>query len=68
MRHSSYGFSRIPRLNARIRLEELRISRGPWRAPGRFVTPRSVGTPIRPMSTSSRRVASGARMKVAISP
>ena len=24
----------------------LRISRGPWRAPARFVTPRSHGTPI----------------------
>src|ERR1700730_10418489 len=33
----------------------LRMSRGPWRAPGRLVTPPSNGTPTRPMSTSSRR-------------
>ena len=58
---------RIPKLKARIKLEELRISLGPWRAPGRFVTPRSVGTPISPMSTSLNEFASGARMKVAIS-
>jgi hypothetical protein len=57
----------MPRLKARSKLDELRISRGPCRAPGRLVTPRSVGTPMRPMSTSSRRVASGARMKVASS-
>ena len=50
-----------------MRLEALRISRGPWRAPGRLVTPRSVGTPISPMSTFASELASGARMKVAIS-
>src|ERR1700730_9010521 len=33
----------------------LRMSRGPWRAPGRLVTPPSNGTPTRPMSTSSSR-------------
>ena len=50
-----------------MRLDELRISLGPCRAPGLLVTPRSVGTPIKPMSTSASVRASGARMKVAIS-
>ena len=54
-------------VKVRIRLDALRISRGPCRAPGRLVTPRSVGTPISPMSTSASEPASGARMKVAIS-
>ena len=57
----------MPKLKVRIKLEELRISLGPCLAPGRFVTPKSVGTPIRPMSTLSNDSTRGARMKVAIS-
>src|SRR5207244_2981858 len=43
-----------------MRLEELRISRGPCRAPGLFVPPRSVGTPLSPRSKFSAAAASGA--------
>jgi hypothetical protein len=50
-----------------MRLDMLRSSRGPWRAPGRLVTPPSKGTPIKPISTPAGSRRSGARMKVAIS-
>ena len=35
----------------RMKDDWLRISRGPWRAPARFVVPPSQGTPMRPIST-----------------
>src|SRR6266851_1346317 len=46
----------------------LRISRGPCRAPGRFVVPPSQGTPTRAMSSFFGSRSIGSRMKVAISP
>ena len=48
----------------RIRLDWLRISRGPWRAPVRLVTPPSKGMPTSPTSTLARSSTKGARMKV----
>ena len=48
----------------RIRLDMLRISRGPCRAPARLVVPPSQGTPTSAMSTAEKSVTWGRRMKV----
>ncbi len=61
---SSYGFFLVTGWNLRMLLDWLRISRGPWRVPGRLLTPASVGTPTNPMSRPSSDFATGARMKV----
>ena len=63
--HWAYGSMPEAWLTLRIRVDWLRISRGPWRAPGRLVTPPSKGTPISPMSTPSGLSLIGVRMKVA---
>src|SRR5262249_50983564 len=46
----------------------LRISRGPWRAPGRLVVPPSQGTPIRATSSFFGSRSIGSRINVATSP
>jgi hypothetical protein len=46
----------------------LRISRGPWRAPARFVVPPSHGTPMRAISMSEGSSVWGNRMKVGMPP
>ena len=66
-RARSKGFTPVAWLMARISDDWLRISRGPWRAPGRLVTPPSKGTPNMAMSRSLGSGTYGARMKVAIS-
>ena len=53
-RASSKGLTPVAWFMARISDDWLRISRGPWRAPGRLVTPPSKGTPNMAMSTPSR--------------
>ena len=55
---------RFAGLNARMRPDWFRISRGPWRAPGRFVTPPSSGTPTSAMSASPGFSVCGARIRV----
>src|SRR5215813_13857407 len=51
-----------------MKLDMLRISRGPWRAPARLVVPPSQGTPTRAISTWVGSVMYGSRMKVGIAP
>ena len=65
-RHRSNGATFVAWFTRRISDDWLRISRGPCRAPVRLVTPPSNGTPMRPMSTSSRTSAKGVRMNVGI--
>src|SRR5687768_17027520 len=47
-----------------MRLDWLRISRGPCRAPGRLVVPPSQGMPTSAMSSPAAEVTAGSRMKV----
>src|SRR6516165_1571612 len=49
----------------RIRLDWLRISRGPWRGPARFVVPPSHGMPVSAMSSPLADSTVGSRMNVA---
>ena len=65
IRHSEKGSTPVSTLILRTTFDLLRISRGPWRAPGWKVTPWSVGTPTSAMSRPSSVVASGARRSVA---
>ena len=55
---------RFAGLNARMSPDWFRISRGPWRAPRRFVTPPSSGTPTSATSASPRSSVWGARIRV----
>jgi hypothetical protein len=53
------------RTTRRMRLDWLRISRGPWRAPARFVVPPSQGIPMSAMSSPAAELTAGSRMNVA---
>jgi hypothetical protein len=63
--HKSNGAIPVAGFILRMRVDMLRISRGPSRAPGRFVVPPSKGTPINAISISVGRLTCGSRMNVA---
>ena len=66
-RQMSNGAMRLEALTLRISRDISRICAGPWRAPARFVEPRSKGTPASATSRPWALCARGVRMKVAIS-